>query len=152
MYSFGETNMSARVTGVLLLHLFWCGIATGQNVIYVGANSSGLEDGKSWSMSFNYLQDALSVAVSGDEVWTGNEIYRPDQGTGHIVGSHTESFVISEPIRILEGYAADEQSPEGRDLESSSTIVSGDLEGNDYLGTPESRTDNSQLMIIMILL
>lgn len=50
-------------------------------VIYVDANTTGANDGTSWSDAYNYLQDALADANSSGDV---NEIravqgaYKPD--------------------------------------------------------------------------
>ena len=36
-------------------------------------------DGSSWPLAFQYLQDALQVAVSGDEIRVAQGTYHPDE-------------------------------------------------------------------------
>ena len=46
----------------------------------VDANAGGAKDGTSWGDAYNYLQDVMDVAGSGDEVWVSEGTYKPDQG------------------------------------------------------------------------
>jgi hypothetical protein len=58
-------------------------------IIYVDDNASEGEDGTSWSTAHKYLQDALAVAESGDEIWVAEGTYKPDQGVGKTARDRT---------------------------------------------------------------
>jgi predicted outer membrane repeat protein len=50
-------------------------------IYYVDSDAAGANDGSSWDDAFNYLQDALSAASSGDEIRVAQGIYRPSEFT-----------------------------------------------------------------------
>jgi len=53
-----------------------------EGVIYVDDDAAGANNGSSWANAFNYLQDALEVAESGDEIRVAQGTYKPDRGAG----------------------------------------------------------------------
>lgn len=48
--------------------------------IYVDAHATGADDGSSWEDAFKYIQDAVSAASSGYEIWVAEGSYKPEQG------------------------------------------------------------------------
>ncbi len=66
-------------------------IASGAT-IYVDAARNG--DGSSWANAYKYLQDALSVAVSGDEIRVAEGIYIPDRSLANPNGSGARAAVF----------------------------------------------------------
>jgi len=105
--------------------------ATGRT-IYVDADANGLNDGSSWADAYNYLQDALTAASSGDEIRVAQGIYKPDQGVGINSGDRMATFQLKNGVVIKGGYAGfGEPDPNARDIELYDTILSGDLDGND---------------------
>ena len=101
-------------------------------IIYVDADANGLNDGSSWADAYNYLQDALAAAASGDEIWVAQGIYKPDQGGGITPGDRGATFQLKNGVAIRGGYAGfGESDPNARDIELYETILSGDLNGND---------------------
>ena len=102
------------------------------NVIYVDADANGSDNGTSWSNAYNYLQDALSDANAGDEIWVANGIYYPDLGTGCSVDDPNETFELVENTLIYGGFAGYGASdPNERDIGSYQSILSGDIDGDD---------------------
>lgn len=101
--------------------------AAAQRVLRVNARATGMENGTSWSAAFCDLQDALTVARPGDEIWVAAGLYTPDRGTG----DRTMSFVLSSGVALYGGFAGWETNREQRDWVKHETILSGDLAGDD---------------------
>jgi len=95
--------------------------------LYVRADAQGPFDGLTWNTAFKDLQNALSRAAQGTEIWVARGTYRPDRGTG----SREASFVLPEGIRVFGGFTGNESRVHQRDPEHNVTILSGDLLGND---------------------
>ncbi|MHC4364141.1 MAG: choice-of-anchor Q domain-containing protein [Planctomycetota bacterium] len=116
--------------------------------IYVDVDASGADDGTSWADAYNYLQDALADANSGDEIWVAQGIYTPDSNSTEPNGSgdREATFQLISGVALRGGYAGDgELDPDARDVEGHETILSGDLKGDDVgdLSGP-STVDNSR--------
>jgi hypothetical protein len=100
--------------------------------IYVDASATGYEDGTSWVSAFTDLQDALAAAVSGDEIWVAAGTYKPTSGSDRSV-----PFVLKSGVKLYGGFAGVERYLRERSLDSSCTVLSGDI------GTVGDDTDNS---------
>ena len=126
-------------------------IALSPMVYYVDVDATGNNDGSSWADAYNHLQDALAVAVSGDEIWVAQGIYKPDEGANQTLGDRTATFQLINGVAIRGGYAGcGEPDPNARDIEVYETVLSGDLDGNDVdvndpcdLQTEPTRGENS---------
>jgi len=120
-------------------------------IIYVDADAAGANDGSSWADAYNYLQDALTAAWSGDEIRVAQGIYKPDQGGGIMPGDRYTTFQLIADVTIKGGYAGFTQpDPNARDIALYETILSGDLNSNDvavtypeHLLTEPTRAENS---------
>ncbi|MGB2807729.1 MAG: right-handed parallel beta-helix repeat-containing protein [Sedimentisphaerales bacterium] len=102
--------------------------------LYVDDDAAGANDGSSWADAYNYLQDALAFACSGDEIHVAQGIYTPDGNSAKPNGSGDRSatFQLINGITLKGGYAGfGEPDPNARDIEEYETILSGDLDGND---------------------
>ncbi len=108
-----------------------CTAAAG-GTIYVDAGAPGpTHDGTSWANAYNYLQDALAAAQSGDEIWVAEGIYKPDQGATVTPGDRTATFQLKNGVGVYGGFGGWETSREQRDWQTHDTILSGDLNGDD---------------------
>ncbi|MHC4498805.1 MAG: choice-of-anchor Q domain-containing protein [Planctomycetota bacterium] len=120
-------------------------------ILYVDDDATGANDGSSWADAFIYLQDALSVAYSGDEIRVAEGTYKPDQGAGITPCDREATFQLVNGVTLKGGYAGfGESDPNARDIELYETTLSGDLAGNDVdvndpcdLWHEASRTENS---------
>ena len=120
----------------LVIVVFFSGIVHAQSVIYVDQTSTGNGDGSTWVDAFDQLEDALTAASSGDEIWIAQGIYLP----GDTLHSR---FVLANDIRIYGGFAGAETQLSERDPVLYPTILSGDVLGDDFpSNTQDNRWDN----------
>ena len=98
-------------------------------VVYVDASATGNNNGLSWTDAFTDLSDALTAAVSGQEIWVAAGIYRPSATNGR----HS-TFRMQRGVDIFGGFSGRESSRDDRDWVANKTILSGDLNGNDAIG------------------
>lgn len=97
-----------------------------QTIIYVdAAGNSG--DGTSWATAMSDLQVALSVGRSGDQIWVKVGTYSPTTE----FGDRTVSFILKNGVELYGGFAGHESTLTERDIEANTTILSGDLNGDD---------------------
>lgn len=123
-----------------------CGLAAtagAQTTHFVDANlSTGAGDGSSWSDAFQGalgLQDAITAAVAGDEIWAADGVYLPAAPGG----PRTTSFRPKNGVTIRGGFIGGETSPAGRPpFGAAPAILSGDLDGDDGPNFT-NQTDNS---------
>lgn len=91
-------------------------------VLYVDASAVGLNNGTSWPDAYTNLQDATTAAVSGDEIWVAQGVYRPtttmNRGT---------PFGLKDGVATYGGFAGDETARTQRDHAGYPTILSGDI-------------------------
>ena len=104
-------------------------------IIYVDADAPGANDGSSWANAYRHLQDALAHAeysFKPVEIRVAQGTYRPDQGSGVTPGDRTATFKLINFVTIKGGYAGAGQSePNARDIDTYTTVLSGDLNNND---------------------
>ena len=99
--------------------------------IFVKYNAAGDNDGTSWANAFPTLQEALDVAVSGDEIRVAAGIYKPTQEPdGTTDDSRRFTFQMIDGVGIYGGFAGSEDpftfDLDTRDFTANETIISGD--------------------------
>ena len=114
--------------------LFMCH-QLGAKVLHVKSGSHG--DGSSWALAFGDLQQALAIAMEGDEIWVARGIYFPTKSNDRDV-----AFVVPSGVKLLGGFVGDESNPEHRDFTLNRTILSG------AIGSPQNDSDNSYTVVI----
>ena len=119
--------------------------AVGQRVIHVEDDAAPGGDGTSWATAMAALQDALAVAVPGDDIFVAGGVYRPDQSEfEHAVpGDRTATFRLLSGVSIYGGFAgtANPKDPYLRALGAFTSALSGDLaedDGVDLANTAEN--------------
>lgn len=115
------------------------------SILYVDDSATGADDGSSWCDAFVFLQDALDEALSSGgavtEIHAAQGTYKPDQGISQSLGDREATFQLINGTALMGGYAGcDQPNADGRDVEENTTILSGDLSGNDV---PVPCTGNS---------
>ena len=115
---------------VILSLVLFTGKAQAQSQTwYVDASNSGVS-GTSWSDAFSNLQEALLVALPGDEIRVAGGSYRPDSGAGLIPGDPSTRFVLPSGISMLGGFAGSlATDPDLRSPEVYRTVLDGRLQG-----------------------
>ncbi len=107
--------------------------APGQ-VIYVDHGAEGACTGATWPDAFCFLQEALTVAKTGDQVWVAAGRYAPAGPSG----DRSLSFVLPPAVQLHGGFAGTEDPEtfdlEDRDLVAHETVLTGDLNGDDGPG------------------
>lgn len=101
---------------------------------YVDQDATGANNGTSWDDAFTDLQDALAAAVSGDEVWVANGVYKPSVPAGRAA-----TFAIPDGVDVYGGFLGFEGAVAQRnlDFDSLKTILSGEI------GSALVRVDNA---------
>ncbi|MGA2071625.1 MAG: hypothetical protein ABSG97_09775, partial [Sedimentisphaerales bacterium] len=104
--------------------------------IYVDTSATGANNGSSWADAYKYLQDALSAAPSGYEIWVAQGTYKPDRDTNHQsgTGDRSATFQLKNGVSIYGGFPSGGGS---RDPNIYQTILSGDI------GVAGNNSDNS---------
>ncbi len=118
----------------------------GADTIYVDDDAPIGGDGTSWPTAYKYLQDALHVAVTGDEIAVpGDEIhvaggtYKPDEDeAGNVTsGNREDTFQLVRGVKLYGGYRGclvgdcGGGDPDDRDIDLYETTLTGDLNGDD---------------------
>lgn len=97
-------------------------------VIYVAPGAVGSNDGTSWADAYTNLQTAITLSVSGDDIWVKAGTYVPQSEPnyssphGDIRYSH---FHLKNGVAIYGGFAGDETALEQRDISGNPTLLSG---------------------------
>jgi len=107
--------------------------------IFVKADATGGNRGASWHDAYTDLQDALTTATQGDEIWVAAGIYKPTTDT-----NRSKSFVMRAGVGLYGGFAGieTETTRTQRDWTAHLTILSGDI------GTSGTISDNSNSVVI----
>ncbi|MFZ5820636.1 MAG: choice-of-anchor Q domain-containing protein [Chloroflexota bacterium] len=82
--------------------------------------------GGSWATAYHDLQDALTAAVSGDQIWVAEGVYYPGAK-----GDRDATFTLKDGVKIYGGFDGTEGRLTDRDFSTNLTILSGDLDKND---------------------
>jgi hypothetical protein len=144
--------MRGTQSGWLLVVVFCLGGAAGgqaERIIYVDEAAVGADDGSSWPDAYMYLQDALAEAagaVPPVEIRVAQGVYKPDQGAGITPGDLDATFQLLNGVMVKGGYAGT-ADPNARAVEAYTTILSGDLNGDDKEGSWD-RPDNSLQIVV----
>ena len=127
----GALVVVGLVVGLTLIAAGGRGSLAADGTLYVDADATGgANDGTSWGNAYTDLQDALTEAEAGDEIWVAEGNYRPTRE--FMEGDpRSAAFQMMNGLAIYGGFSGTEGSVEERDWEAHPTILSGDLNGDD---------------------
>ncbi len=136
-----RTSQKILLTIFLLLAMMTSSAVVEGGVIYVDTTSNG--GGSSWPDAYKYLQDAISVALDGDQIWVAEGMYMPDENLANPEGSGDRSatFQLKAGVEIYGGFPVGGGIWDNRDPSAFRTILSGDLNGDD--DGSGNKSDNS---------
>jgi len=101
-------------------------------ILYVDSRATGANDGWSWNDAFTRLQDALGIAAEYPqvkEIRVAGGSYTPAEPFS---GDREATFRIVNGLTMLGSYAGlGAPNPDARDFDTYTTVLSGDLNGND---------------------
>jgi predicted outer membrane repeat protein len=119
-------------------------------IIYVDTAAAGSNNGSSWADAYKSLQDALTIAAKGDEIWVARGTYKPNQGKQPDKSERAATFTLKSGVAIYGGFPAGGSRWEDCNPVVNETILSGDLKGDDVkvnnpqmLLTDPMRSDNA---------
>ncbi len=112
-------------------------------IYYVAPAGSG--NCLSWATACE-LQDALALAVSGDQVWAAQGVYYPDVGGGQTPDSRDATFTLKAGVQLYGGFAGTETSLGERDWQAHTAVLSGDVDGNDIVDASGVVTDTANMI------
>jgi len=92
------------------------------NAIYVDLTATGSNNGSSWSNAFTDLQDAISAAIQGSQIWVAQGTYYPYDLASP---DPMDRFLLDCGVSMYGGFLGNETSLEERDVENYITTLSG---------------------------
>ena len=112
-------------------------------IIYVDHTATaGTNNGRSWANAFIDLQDALSVAASGRQIWVAQGTYFPTSCSPCTEMDRRTPFNLVSNTEVYGGFNGTETQLAQRDWIANPTIMSGDI------GIPIDSTDNSIRVLV----
>jgi Right handed beta helix region len=103
---------------------------SGEPIIFVDDDASGNDDGSNWNDAYVSLQDAITNASSGVQIWIAAGAYYPELEVGG-TGDRYKSFQMKNDVEICGGFAMTEQTLAQRTDYgvggANETILSGDI-------------------------
>ncbi|RKZ09428.1 hypothetical protein DRQ32_08170, partial [bacterium] len=130
-------------TALLTTLLLLLAAPAGADIIYVDIDATGAHKGSRWADAYTDLQDALGIAVAGDDIWVAEGVYKPTDGL-----DQTISFRLVNGVGLYGGFDGTEDTRDERVLELHRTTLSGDLgvqrtEGDQWPEYGSHAQDNS---------
>jgi LPXTG-site transpeptidase (sortase) family protein len=99
------------------------------HIIYVASSGSGA-GGCTWATAFPFLQDAIALATSGDQIWVASGTYYPDDGATQTNNSLVSTFMLTDGVSIYGGFTVGDTLLSQRDSNpaTNGTVLSGDID------------------------
>jgi uncharacterized repeat protein (TIGR01451 family) len=92
--------------------------------IYVDAGAEGANTGDSWAGAYTDLQNALTAAIAGDQIWAAAGSYRPNMRYLDQY-SPLAAFQLPDGVAVYGGFSGAETALDQRDWRQNVTLLSG---------------------------
>lgn len=142
-----ENSMDDTDTCISGSRVVWVGTEAGQDseiffasrVIYVDPEATdGNNDGSSWQDAFTSLDDAIDYASLGTTLRVAQGTYVPTIKTISMY-PRSVTFQLKDGVAVYGGYGGvTAPDPDRRDPNLYPSVLSGDIDGNDYSGGDNS--------------
>ncbi len=124
------------------------GKITAQNIIYVNKNVTTSGNGSSWNTAYKELNQALTVASNGKEIWVAKGIYAPIYCTNCNTNAEKDAtFSIPDGVKLYGGFVGNETSITQRNFNNNLTILSGNTDPLSKSGNIKSHVYNIVTMV-----
>ncbi|HEX6429620.1 MAG TPA: MBG domain-containing protein [Niastella sp.] len=114
-------------------------------IMYVTQSGAGNFTGNSWANAIPDLQVAINT-TGAQQVWVAAGIYKPahraDNGSEANPSDRDNAFVLKTDVKVYGGFAGTETQLTQRNWATNTTILSGDLAGNDTYDATGKLTAN----------
>ncbi len=120
-----------RLTVILLFLSAFFNTIYAQTIFYVdNARPDNSGNGLSWASAKKNIQDAITLANTGSEIWVKAGTYYPDEGTGLTNNDRTSTFSLKTNVKVYGSFVGTETSLAQRviDLNNLTTILSGEIQ------------------------
>ncbi|WP_298767444.1 T9SS type A sorting domain-containing protein [uncultured Polaribacter sp.] len=116
--------------------------------VYVNANATGNNNGSSFADAYTDLNTAITNHP-GEEIWIAAGTYIPEING---VTNRSSSFIIPEGTELYGGFNGTETQRSQRDFRTNTTILSGDINGNDdgVLAHNNSTYDDNSFQVVTV--
>ncbi|MFM1932526.1 MAG: hypothetical protein RL226_1829, partial [Bacteroidota bacterium] len=121
-----------RVILGVLLAISW--FNTNAAVRYVKWDAAGNENGNNWNNAFTTIEDAIEVAVSGDQIWVAAGTYHPRNNAFNY-----DYYFTVQSITFLGGFNGTETAANQRNPITNITRIDGDHDGDGTLANNSTK-------------
>jgi predicted outer membrane repeat protein len=118
----------------------------GAKTIFVNhASDSSAIPFATWATAASNLQDAIALALDGDEIWVAQGTYYPDEGGSAVDNVRTSNFALKYDVALYGGFSGTgtETVISQANPAANPTILSGDLLQDDDPSIPATSNDNA---------
>ena len=120
-----RAHSTSIFSSILIAAALLLSASTYADIVYVDAEASGANSGASWSDAYTDLNNALTNAAVGDEIWVAEGSYKPG-------ATRADTFQLRNNVALYGGFFGTETSRDERDHSVYTTILNGDLLDDDY--------------------
>jgi hypothetical protein len=103
-------------------------VDSNRTLYFVKPSGNDAAAGTSWATAFATLQQALSVASAGSQIWVAKGTYKPTTTSDRSI-----SFQLKNGVAVFGGFAGTETSLNQRNWQTDTTTLSGDIDGDGTL-------------------
>jgi hypothetical protein len=86
-------------------------------------------EGRSWATAKKDVQNAINLALAGDQVWVRAGTYKPTQAPPNCWGCGVRdyTFFVKDGVKLYGGFAGTETSLTQRNMAANTTTLSGEI-------------------------
>lgn len=118
---------------------------TASTTYYVDESATGAGSGLTWTDAYTNVQDALTTAISGDQIWVAQGNYYPDVGGGQSDDDREAAFLLKDGVAVYGGFNGSETDLNQRNWNTNITVFSGDIDQNDTKNAHGVITDTANI-------